>query len=90
LSGAVTSVCGDEFAGRELGLIEAFDRVKLTDVIENMRKLDFFRLREVQSVVSQIVRNKIRRILSPPQPKPPPRRTSRNGLRLTNERLPPL
>ena len=40
-------------------------------ILETMRKLDYFKLSEVQGVVSQIVRNKLRRILFPPQPEPP-------------------
>jgi hypothetical protein len=35
-----------------------------------MRKLEYFKLSDVRSVVGQIVRNKLRRILSPPAPEP--------------------
>ena len=35
--------------------------------------MEYFLLADVPSVVSQIVRNKVRRILFPPQPEPPPK-----------------
>ncbi|WP_334368824.1 hypothetical protein [Bradyrhizobium sp. AZCC 1578] len=63
---AVAGVCGDEFAGRELELIEAFDRINLVGIFETMRALEYFRLSDVPSVVSAVVRNKVRRLLSPP------------------------
>ncbi|MCK1618916.1 hypothetical protein IVA96_20205 [Bradyrhizobium sp. 159] len=68
---AVLSVVGkEEFADRGLELIEAFDQIKLTAIIETMRSLEYFRLSDVQSVLGEIVRNKVRRILCPPQSEP--------------------
>ena len=51
--------------------VEAFDQIDLVGILETMRKLDYFKLSEVQGVVSQIVRNKLRRILCPPRSEPP-------------------
>jgi hypothetical protein len=68
---AVHSVCSKkEFADRGLELIEAFDQIRLTEIVEAMRGLEYFPKSDVSIVLSQIVRNKLRRLLFPPQPEP--------------------
>ena len=70
---AVHSVCSKPaFAERGLDLIEAFDQINLAGIIDDMRRLEYFLLSDVRSVVSQIVRNKVQRILTPPAPPPKP------------------
>jgi hypothetical protein len=61
---AVLSSVG-EFADRGLELVEAFDQIDLAGILEQMRALEFFPLSEVTSVLGQIIRNKLRRILLP-------------------------
>jgi hypothetical protein len=70
---AVHGACSNnEFADRGLELVEAFDQIDLVGILETMRALEYFRLNDVRSVVGQIVRNKLRRILEPaPQPELP-------------------
>jgi hypothetical protein len=68
---AVHSVCSKkEFADRGLDLVEAFDQIQLVEILETMRRLEFFHLSDVPSALCQIVRNKVRRILFPPAPEP--------------------
>jgi hypothetical protein len=67
---AVLSAAGTEFADRGLELIEAFDQIRLVEILETMRSLEYFRISEAESALRQIVRNKLRRILFPPQPEP--------------------
>jgi hypothetical protein len=68
---AVLSAAGStEFADRGLELIEAFDQIRLVEILKTMRSLEFFRISEAESALRQIVRNKLRRILFPPQPEP--------------------
>jgi hypothetical protein len=70
---AVHSVCSKPaFAERGLELIEAFDQINLVGIIDDMKTLEYFLPKNVPSVVSQIVRNKIQRILTPPAPPPEP------------------
>jgi hypothetical protein len=59
-----------EFGDRGLELIEAFDHLKLTGIWEQMRALEFFYVEEAPSALERIIRNKLRRILSPPTPEP--------------------
>ncbi|MGY2905731.1 hypothetical protein [Bradyrhizobium sp. URHC0002] len=66
---AVLSSVG-EFADRGLELVEAFDQINLVGILEQMRALELFYLSDVPSALCQIVRNKLGRILSPPQPEP--------------------
>ncbi|KRR26470.1 hypothetical protein CQ14_03005 [Bradyrhizobium lablabi] len=68
--GAVLDVCGDEFAASGLKLVEAFDEIKLTRIWEDMRRLEYFYLSEAHSALNRIIRNKVRRLLTPPQPEP--------------------
>jgi hypothetical protein len=71
VSAVLSAVGSEEFAGCGLELIEAFDdEIQLVDILETMRRLEFFPLSDVQGVLSQIVRNKLRRTLRPPQPEP--------------------
>jgi hypothetical protein len=56
--------------GSRLELIEAFDQIPLLQILETMRSLEYFPLSDVRSVLGQIVRNKVRRILFPPEPEP--------------------
>jgi hypothetical protein len=59
--GAVHGVCnGREFADRGLELVEAFDQIPLVEILETMRRLEFFHLSDVPSALCQIVRNKLR------------------------------
>jgi hypothetical protein len=75
---AVHSACSNkEFADRGLELVEAFDQIDLVGILKTMRALEYFRLNDVRSVVGQIVRNKLRRILSPPPPLPESPRPSK-------------
>ena len=68
---AVHSVCSKtEFADRGLELVEAFDQIRLVEILETMRRLEFFHLSDVPSALCQIVRNKVRRVLFPPAPEP--------------------
>lgn len=70
VSAVLSTACAEEFAGCGLELIEAFDQIPLVEILETMRRLEFFCLSDVKSALSQIVRNKLRRILFPPQPEP--------------------
>jgi hypothetical protein len=67
---AVLSSVG-KFADRGLELVEAFDQIDLVGILEQMRALEFFYLSDVPIALASIVRNKLRRILFPPQPEPP-------------------
>jgi hypothetical protein len=69
---AVLSSVGN-FADRGLELVEAFDQIDLVGILEQMRALEFFLQKDVVGDLSTIVRNKLRRILSPPQPEPTPK-----------------
>jgi hypothetical protein len=74
VSAVLSAACTEEFAGCGLELIEAFDQIRLVETFETMRSLEYFGISDAKSVLSQIVRNKLRRILTPPQPesvKPP-------------------
>jgi hypothetical protein len=44
------------------------DQINLVGIIDDMRRLEYFLLSDVPSVVSAIVRNKVRRLLTPPPP----------------------
>jgi hypothetical protein len=66
---AVLSSVGN-FADRGLELVEAFDQIDLVGILEQMRALEFFYQSDVPSALASIVRNKLRRILSPSQPEP--------------------
>jgi hypothetical protein len=66
---AVLSSVG-KFADRGLELVEAFDQIDLVGILEQMRALEFFCQSDVPSALASIVRNKLRRILSPSQPEP--------------------
>jgi len=66
---AVLSSVG-KFADRGLELVEAFDQIDLVGILEQMRALEFFYQSDVPSALASIVRNKLRRILSPSQPEP--------------------
>ena len=66
---AVLSSVG-KFADRGLELVEAFDQINLVGILEQMRALEFFYQSDVPSALASIVRNKLRRILSPPPPEP--------------------
>ena len=68
VSAVMSAACSKEFADRGLALVAAFDEIRLVDIIQTMKSLEFF-LQKV-SDLSTIVRNKLRRILSPPQPEP--------------------
>jgi hypothetical protein len=62
---AVHGVCSKkEFADRGLEVVETFDQIRLTEIIEVMRSLEYFQKSDVSSVLGQIVRNKVRRILA--------------------------
>jgi hypothetical protein len=68
---AVHNVCSKkEFAERGLDLIAGFDQIDLLGIWQTMRSLELFRKSDAPSVLSQIVRNKLSRILFPPQPEP--------------------
>jgi hypothetical protein len=56
-----------QFGDRGLDLIAAFDQIDLVGILETMRALEYFRLGDVQGVVSQIARNKLTRILRSPE-----------------------
>jgi len=56
------------FDDRGLELVEAFDQLNLVGIWEQMTDLEYFYLKEAPSALERIVRNKLRRILSPPEP----------------------
>ena len=62
----MSAACSKEFADRGLPLVAAFDEIRLVDIIQTMKSLEFFLQKDVVSDLSTIVRNKLRRILSPP------------------------
>jgi hypothetical protein len=70
VSAVLSAACSKEFADRGLELVAAFDEILLVDIIQTMKSLEFFLQKDVVSDLSTIVRNKLRRILSPPQPEP--------------------
>jgi hypothetical protein len=68
---AVLSVVGNkQFADCGLGLVEAFDRLPLFQTLETMKSPDLFREESLRSYLPDVLRNKVRRILFPPQPEP--------------------
>lgn len=86
---AVLSAAGStEFADRGLELIEAFGQIRLVDILETMRSLEFFRISEAESALRQIVRNKLRRILSSPQPEPVSAPSKKERIERTSRRTP--
>ena len=72
---AVYSACNSrEFADCGLELMAAFDEIRLVDIMQTMKSLEFFLQKDVVCDLSTIIRNKLRRILAPaPQPEPPPK-----------------
>jgi hypothetical protein len=62
----MSAACSKEFADRGLALVAVFDEIRLVDIIQTMKSLEFFLQKDVVSDLSTIVRNKLRRILSPP------------------------
>ena len=70
VSAVLSAACTEEFAGCGLELIEAFDKIRLTEIIETMKSLEFFLQKDVVSDLGTIVRNKLQRILFPQQPEP--------------------
>ncbi|MDE5457084.1 hypothetical protein GWE18_30505 [Bradyrhizobium sp. CSA112] len=78
---AVYGVCSKQsFADRGLDLIAAFDQIPLQEIIKTMRGLDLFKESSIGHYLSMIVENKVRKILSPPQPEPPPKPSKRERL----------
>jgi hypothetical protein len=61
-------ICSPEHVAKGLAWIEAFDQVPLKRIFDMMRELEYFRVSEARSALSEILRNKLRRIFSPPQP----------------------
>ena len=59
-----------QFADRGLELVEAFDLINLVGIWDQMKALEYFLQSEANRALASIVRNKLRRILSPPQPEP--------------------
>jgi hypothetical protein len=59
-----------QFADRGLELVEAFDQINLVGIWDQMKALEYFLQSEANRALASIVRNKLRRILSPPQPEP--------------------
>jgi hypothetical protein len=54
-------------------LIAAFDQIPLQEIVKTMRGLDLFKESSIGRYLSMIVENKVRKILFPPQPEPPPK-----------------
>lgn len=72
VSAVLSAACSKEFAYRGLELVAAFDEIRLVDIMQTMKSLEFFLQKDVVSDLSTIVRNKLRRILAPPAPQPEP------------------
>jgi hypothetical protein len=70
VSAVLSTACSEEFADHGLALVEAFDQIHLCEILEAMQSLEYFEFSDVPRVLSQIVRNKLRRILIPSQPEP--------------------
>lgn len=61
-----------EFEHHGLALVEAFDQIPLLRIVDMMRELEYFRQSDAVLALSTILRNKLRRILTPAdQVKPP-------------------
>jgi hypothetical protein len=71
---AVHGVCSKQsFADRGLDLVAAFDHIPLQQIVKTIRGLDLFKESSIGRYLSMIVENKVRKILFPPQPEPPPK-----------------
>jgi hypothetical protein len=60
------------YVDRGIALIEAFDQIPLLGVFEQMRALEYFYEREAPSALERILKHKLRRLLTPPEPVKPP------------------
>jgi hypothetical protein len=67
---AVSNAIGP-YEDRGIGLLEAFDQIPLLRVFEQMKALDYFYVSEAGPALERILKHKLRRILTPPQPEPP-------------------
>ncbi|WP_454616626.1 hypothetical protein [Bradyrhizobium cenepequi] len=76
---AISSVIGP-YEDRGLALIEAFDKIPLLGVIEQMRSLEYFYVSEAPAAFERILKHKLRRLL-PSQPKPPTKKELREQAR---------
>lgn len=60
------------FAKHGLALLDAFDQIKLTELLATMRGLDVFSEKSICSYLSIAIRNKVTKILEPAEAKPAP------------------
>jgi hypothetical protein len=87
--GAVSSCMRPEWTEKGLAWIEAFDQLKLTEILLTMRSLDLFGEQEIGHYYSIAIRNKLFNVLGPAtlpkpampakpkaKPKPPARRAT--------------
>jgi hypothetical protein len=78
---AVSNAIGP-YKDRGIDLIEAFDQIPLNGIFEQMRDLEYFYQSEAPSALERILKHKLRRILTPPQPELP----SKEELRAARKR----
>lgn len=79
--GAVEMAMRPQWTERGLAWIEAFDQIKLTEILQTMRGLDLFSEQSLPAYFSDVLHNKLLKILGPakaaakpaakPEPKPP-------------------
>jgi hypothetical protein len=67
---AVSSAIG-QYEDRGIELLEAFDQIPLLHIFEQMKALEYFYVSEVGPALERILKHKLRRILTPPEPEPP-------------------
>jgi hypothetical protein len=73
---AVSSVmsCHRDWTDKGLAWIEAFDSLRLLEIIDTMRGLDLFRETSLSHYLSMILSNRLRKVLEPPLAPPKPKR----------------
>jgi hypothetical protein len=67
---AVGSCLQPNFIDRGVALLEAFDKVRLTEILQTMRSLDLFSEKSIGHYYSVAIRNKLAAILEPAAVKP--------------------
>ena len=68
---AVVSLCTrHEAMAYGLKLIEAFDTIKLTEILAQLRSLDLLTEREIAEFLERAIRQRLAKILKPPKPEP--------------------
>jgi hypothetical protein len=68
---SAVSLCMEpEWTGLGLKWIEAFDQLKLTEILQTLRSLDLFREQSLAHYLSLVLRNKLAVILEPSISKP--------------------